>query len=459
MENFISSKKEFFEADIIRLADIGKSGVTTERPEFQKLLTKVRERTIDVVIVKDLSRLARNYLDICKLTDSIFPFMGVRLIAIADNYDSDVKQQTLIDLGTAFKSILDEYYVIQTSEKIRASAKTRISSGQLLGSMPYGYDRVDKYTAAINEKQAVIIRKVFDLFTNGKSASQIAGTLNTEYSEEKVWTSNSVRRILRCECYIGKKVSLTSRKNIKTKRREPVDSSEWYINENAFPPIIDKETFIKAQDHFRISNRKTSVVEKHIMARKLYCAGCGRTPRRSKASFACINGYFTGKQACFDGYISKELIYPAVLNKVKEYIYSSLKEFNLNYSFSDIVSIECELDRLRSSKAKIFEALLDKTISEERFRAANEKISADITEKKNKLLRCKKAVALKSKYKSERIIDTLKRLLASQELTKEHMMFVRRINVFDKEHFKIIVEEENALTILCRNVDFYEEES
>lgn len=84
---------------------------------FQELLAKVRMREIDIIIVKDLSRLGRNYLDVCRLTDSIFSFIKVRLIAVSENYDSQYRQVNIMDLPTAFKSVLNEYYVMESSKK------------------------------------------------------------------------------------------------------------------------------------------------------------------------------------------------------------------------------------------------------------------------------------------------------------------------------------------------------
>lgn len=457
MRSYISSKKELSGADILFYTDDGHSGISADRPQFQELLTKVRERLIDVIVVKDLSRLGRNYLDVCKLTDSIFPFMGVRLIAIADNYDSAVKQQTLIDLGTAFKAILDEYYVIETSEKLKSSARARIIEGQFLGSLPYGYNRVDKHTVTIDEPKADIVRSIFEMYIQGKTCSQIAGELNSLHRDEKVWTNIYVGKVLSNECYLGRKVSLTNSRNIKLKRREPIDPDNWYINDNAFPPIIDKQTFDLANQK-KVFHKHSYNKERHMMSKKIYCAGCGRVLRHNKYSFSCKSGYLLGREPCFEGYIKKDFLYPIVLYKIKDYINEGMKEYDLRFSFSDKVKLENELEQLRATKAKIFEALVDSRMSEEQFRTENERISFAITEKKKRLECCRKSAALKSKYKSERLIDTLRRLSTASELTREHMMFVERINVFDKDHFEVILQNDSPLTVLCRNMDIFEEE-
>ncbi|MDE5557446.1 MAG: recombinase family protein [Ruminococcus sp.] len=133
IRNYISHQTDLKSAEILQFSDNGASGINLNRDAFQELLSKVRMREIDVVVVKDLSRLGRNYLDVCKLTDSIFPFMKVRLIAISENYDSKYRMINSIDLPTAFKSVLNEYYAMETSEKIRNSYRQRIKKANLQG--------------------------------------------------------------------------------------------------------------------------------------------------------------------------------------------------------------------------------------------------------------------------------------------------------------------------------------
>ena len=133
IRSYISTHKDFENAEILQFIDDNSSGIDLNRKAFQELLSQVRLREIDTVIVKDLSRLSRNYLDVCKLTDSIFPFMKVRFIAVSENYDSKYRKLNSMDLPTSFKSVLNEYYVIQTSEKVRNSCALRIRNGEFSG--------------------------------------------------------------------------------------------------------------------------------------------------------------------------------------------------------------------------------------------------------------------------------------------------------------------------------------
>ena len=461
IRNYINRQNDFHDAEIIQFSDNGASGIDLNREAFQELLSKVRLREIDVVVVKDLSRLGRNYLDVCKLTDSIFPFMGVRLIAVSENYDSKYRKINVMDLPSAFRSVMNEYYAMETSEKIRNSYRLRIRNGEFTGTIAYGYFRENRYKVAIDEEKADIVREIFSLYLEKKSCTEIVRILNERKilpptSRTSKWCYYTVRGILKNEQYTGKRISLTHRKDLKTKKNIPNDKSEWYVNEHAFPPIISREIFEQVQELMpkRRSLSKTS--ETHIMAKKLYCAVCGKALGRNK-NFYCRSGYKNGENPCFKGSLKRDFLYQAVLEKVKRFIATDIPDSRLNFSFSDIAKIEVEITSLKEKKAKIFEQLFNGDIMQTEFEKQNFNVSSQITAKQNELRLCRRTVALNTKYNSERSVDTLKRLYAADELTREHMQFVERINVFDSEHFEIIMQPCSPLAVLCKNIDIYEE--
>ncbi|MDE7364644.1 MAG: recombinase family protein, partial [Ruminococcus sp.] len=454
----ISSQKDFQGAEILQFSDNGASGIDMNRNSFQELLSKVRMREIDVVVVKDLSRLGRNYLDVCKLMDSIFPFMGVRLIAVSENYDSNYRVINSMDLPTVFQSVLNEYYVMELSKKIRNSCVSRIRNGEFIGSLPYGYFLKDKFTPVIDEEKAEIVREIFSLYLRNKtyiSVVRILNNRNIPTNSGKKWSTQYIRRILKDEKYIGKRVALTHIKDLKTKKKILNDKSEWYVNEYAFPPIISREMFEEVQKILPASHTPT-LAGSHIMARKLYCVGCGKILKRNR-NFYCKNSYSTGGKPCFQGSLKCDFLYRAVLEKVKQYICVDIPDCKLNFSFSDIAGIETEITLLKEKKAELFEQLFNENITQAEFEKQNSDVSLQITVKQNELQLCRRTVALNTKYSSERPIDTLKRLYATDELTREHMQFVKRINVFDSEHFEIIMQLDSPLAVLCKNIDIYEE--
>ena len=191
------------------------------------------------------------------------------------------------------------------------------------------------------------------------------------------------------------------------------------------------------------------------MARKLYCAECGKILKRN-GNFYCNRSYKTGEKPCFQGSLKRDFLYKAVLEKVREFIKTDIPESRPNFSFSDIAGIESEITLLKEKKAVIFEQLFSNSINQTEFEKQNSDVSSQLTDRQNELKICRRTVALNTNYGSERPLDTLRRLYISDELTKEHMQFVQRINVFDSEHFEIIMQPESPLAVLCKNMDIYD---
>lgn len=458
MQSYIESQKDLQYADILWFSDDGYSGISMDRDAFQELLSKIRQREIDVVIVKDLSRLGRNYLDVCKLMDSIFPFMNVRLIAISEKYDSKYCQGGVMNLPAAFKSVLNEYYALECSEKLKKSCKARIRNGKFCGSIAYGYFLSDQSVPVIDEEKAAIVREVFQLYLDGCSSLDIARALNQRgllTNAGRKWTVGTINKMLRNEQYIGKRVSLKYSNDLKKKRKILNDQSEWYIDDHAFPPIVEHEVFDKVQQ--LLPNQQGHSTQKcHPMAGKMYCAGCGRTLRRN-THFTCKNSSITGEAPCFEGSLKKHILYAAVLEKVKRFIWEDLSEYTAGFSFSDIAKIESAINELKEKKAAIFEELFSGATTEQEFKSRNEAVSQQIAAKQDELKLCRKTVAFNSRFGPERPIETLRRLYNASELSAEHMQFVKRIKVFDAENFEIILQPDNPMAVLCKNMDIYEE--
>lgn len=461
MDAFVRAKPGLQDAEIVRFSDQGESGIDTDRDEFQALLAQVRQCRIDCIVIKDFSRLGRNYLDICKLTESILPFMGVRLISINENYDSSEKGGNAVDLSTAFKSVLNEYYVIETSEKLKESCKQRTRNGEVIGGVPYGYRKLNKSTVVIAEEEAAVVREIYHSFLNGQSMLEIIAELNRKgipTVRGGKWAKNTVYKILKNERYTGRMVALTSTIDVKSKQRIAYPESEWYINEHAFPPIIERDTYSRVQDMIPVGRSQTPVA-KHLMARKLFCAGCGKAMQRNTSSFQCKLPFKTGENACFSGKLLKSDLYPKILDTVRSAIKAELTSYKQQFSFSEIVKLENEVAALKEKKASLFEQMLTDRIAEEDFRKQNREIADAITERQQLAEEKRRCYALTAKLGgSERPIETLRRLYAANELNHEHMQFVKRITVSDPEHFEIELMEESPLAILCRNVGIYEED-
>ena len=248
-------------------------------------------------------------------------------------------------------------------------------------------------------------------------------------------------------------------KNIKENRLSvkctALPKAQWYIIEHGFPQIISQEMFQRVQEKLSVQ-KGYDTAPKHLMAYKLYCAGCGRTMRRD-THFYCRNGYVTGEKACFKGSVKRDVLYKAVLKKVKEMIAVEMDRNNSDHSFSDIAAIENDITSLKERKAELFEELFQRRISEGEFKEKNALITDQIRTAEEAQDAARRMTALHIKHGTERPIDTLKRLYAETELTSEHMQFVKRINVFDPENFEILLQDESPLAVLCSNMKMYEE--
>jgi DNA invertase Pin-like site-specific DNA recombinase len=459
MDKFISSKPEFSGAEIRKFSD-KESGINLDRSAFQEVLTKVRSREIDIIVVKDFSRLGRNYLDVCKLTESIFPFMGVRLISISENYDSSNKKLTAMDISVMFRAITDEFHSIETSEKVRKTFTIKMKNGEYLGATtPYGYILNDLKNPIIEPKTAEIVREIFQMRLDGLSTPKIAGELNyREIPSPKngVWRESEISKILKNENYIGIKTYRKFIKDPKTKIKRPAEEHEKITLNAYFPPIIDVDVFEKVGKTFPPKERSPckSIT---IMKGKLFCGTCNQTLRRdwNRVGYLCKNRDVSGIMPCFYGSIPMKILHKAVLEKVKPIIGVEIQNFK-RFSFSNREKLDSELAELKEKRATIFEKYLENSISESKFSKEKSKISEKISELENQISEFQKHKAMRSQIgSSETPINTLKRLYKEEELTREHMLFVKKITVFDKENFEIELETDSPLTVLCRNIKIY----
>ncbi|KAI4447230.1 hypothetical protein C823_001749 [Eubacterium plexicaudatum ASF492] len=247
--------------------DDGFSGSSFERPAFQKMMDDVRARKIDCIVVKDLSRFGRNYLDAGEYIEKIFPFLGVRLIAVNDNYDS-MDGAASNELVVPFKNLINEAYCRDSSVKIRSCLEVKRRNGDFIGSFAvYGYlkDPQNKNHLVVDGFAADVVRDIFQWKLEGISAADIAARLNADgilapmdYKKQQglrfatpfrvksrsPWSATSVLRILKNSVYMG---VLEQGKNTtpsyKVKKRVERPRGEWAVVENAHEAVVDRQDF------------------------------------------------------------------------------------------------------------------------------------------------------------------------------------------------------------------------
>ena len=275
--------------------DDGYSGTNFNRPGFQRMLADIKAGKIKRVVVKDMSRFGRNYLQVGMYTEMMFPEYGVHFIAVNDGVDS-VRGDSEF---TAIRNVFNEMYAKDTSKKIRATWQSKGRSGEHLATIPpYGYkkDPDNKKKWVIDEQAAAVVQKIFALCVSGMGPSQIARWLQENkvlnpaaYAHEQglptankpplhpyKWCNETVSGILERLEYLGHTVNFKTRKqSFKSKKKLWNDPSEWVIFENTQEPIIEESVFLIVQKIRQGRCRPTRMGDMGMFSGLLFCADCG----------------------------------------------------------------------------------------------------------------------------------------------------------------------------------------
>jgi DNA invertase Pin-like site-specific DNA recombinase len=379
IDDFVAKNQAFCGAKIVKLSDNDFTGINLKRPAMQELLTAVRTRKADVIVIKDFSRLSREHLDLCTLIDKIFPFMNVRFISILDNYDSVRGGNEPLELSVAFKAILNEYHIISTSEKINRAFEQKMKNGEFTsGSLPFGYKWKEKGVPEIADSEAETVRYIFDLRLQGKTTKEIAGELNeknfplpTKRNAQNrigLWRDGTVAGILKNPSYMGVKAYRRTTRDLKTKKITFAPENDWIVVPNMFPPIVDKKTFETVKKSFEKFYKKPFEIRKDtVMVRKLYCAHCGFTLTRNGKAYYCKKAENHGGERCFSGRIYQKNLFPKVLAVVKSILGEYLAEHKPRRTVSEKTKLERKLKNLDVQKRELFDGYADDLIDFETY--------------------------------------------------------------------------------------------
>lgn len=329
--------------------DDGWSGTDFERPAVKRLLSDAKAGSLDTVVVKDLSRFGRNYIQTGQYIDYIFPAYGIRFIALNDNVDTFDRENPGMDM-MPIMNVFNEWHAANTSKKIRAVLQASWRQGKFTGwAYPYGYKAGTdaKRTAVIDEEAAKTVRRIFALRRQGESVGAIARILTddnvpnprtyfTKLDGEKIskpcspyWSARTVSNILNNSVYIGTTVQhKTTRFSYKNKITLKVPESEQTVYENAHKPIISMETWnaVRALDDSVSRGRKDSSGALNVLSGLMVCSDCGKkmklrkssgTSSRSFRGYACRTYTDLGKRYCSSHYIDKNVMEELLLRDLK----------------------------------------------------------------------------------------------------------------------------------------------
>lgn len=488
--NSITNQKEILQKFAITngflntsfFVDDGYSGTTFNRPGWNSLIEMVNDGKVGTVIVKDLSRLGRDYLKVGLYTDVLFPEADVRFIAVNNGIDSN--NQTESDIAP-FLNIFNEFYAKDTSRKIRAVFKAKGESGKPLTTRPpYGYmkDPADKTRWIVDEEAAEIVREIFGLCVAGYGISQIANQLTSRRvmnpaahakangdsvldsrtsEDDYVWHPDTVAKILSRLEYVGCTVNFkTRRRSYKDRRKLICDPSEWRVFENTHEAIVDKDTFDIVQRIRDGRRRLTPIGEPNMLSGMLFCAACGgklyqvrsRSLKPSHEYFVC-SSYRKAQHRCTAHSIRNVVVEKILLDEIQRivsYTRNHEKEFVeavMNKSKAELAKTlreaEKELDKVQSRLKKIdvifkklYEDNTDGKLSDEQFSkmiASYEAEQKGLESRSEKL----KAVIAQNNASAEganRFISIVHKHSDIKELSAELIRaFVEKIYVSEKQ--------------------------
>lgn len=324
--------------------DDGFSGLNFDRPAFKNMINDIRENKIDTVITKDLSRLGRDYISTGYYIEKFFPSNNIRYIALNDQIDTSNLHHSSNDIA-AFKSVINDMYAKDISQKVRSSLMIKKINGKFIGSRaPYGYVKnpMDKNKLEIDCSKARNVRLIFFMFYDGKSKSEIAQYLNingvpSPKNIENGWNASNINMILNNKTYTG---SITQNKTVKLsykmKKRIQLPSQKWITVEKTHHPIIPIDLFNDIQILQNQSIKKNR--HKHVLSGRVFCDECGYKMtfiKRGEHTYLVCSNWKLNSKNCTSHCIKDKIIddfllsYGKILNSTDKIIICKEKKIKI----------------------------------------------------------------------------------------------------------------------------------
>ena len=410
ISDFVKDKQEI---NIVSVrTDDGYTGTNYDRPAFQLMLDDIRAGRINCVIVKDLSRFGREYIDAGKYIDRLFPYYGVRLIAINDNIDTITKDMS-DELGITIRNLFSDNYCRDISIKTRSSLKVKRKNGEFTGAfVAYGYRRSDKEhnNLMIDEYPASVVQDIFKWKLAGMSQDGIARKLNEqgilsplEYKrslgmnyksgfkvkEKAVWTAIAVRRILTNELYVGTLIQgIRTTPNHKVKTVKVNDKEDWCILENNHEPIVSQKTFNLVQRLLALDTRTSPNKDVVFsLCGLVVCGDCGNpmvrkvTTAKGKKYSYYVCSRNKDRSGCSSHRIKTDDLETAVLRILQNHIRVVVemrkcldfieklpfRQINLRKAEERLLKIEEEISRYRKLKITLYEDMKEGIVTKEDY--------------------------------------------------------------------------------------------
>lgn len=493
LTDYIADKPDFMLYGIYE--DVQVTGANFERPEFHRMMFDIRKGLVNCIIVKDLSRFARNYIDAGQYLEQIFPILGVRFIAINDDYDSAHFDDNGA-LSMALKNILNEVNLKETSARIISAFRVRQQAGDYLGGIPpYGYFRSaeDPHKLIIDPVASNVVKQIFQWKFDGKGDNQIAIELNKSqylppkryfyelgivksprYAGIDTWYKSAIARILRNPIYTGDmyqhRLEATA---VSSKRNKQVEPADWIVVPNTHEPIVSREPFQSMQSLLdKKAEEQKACIKKYeyldgapnYLKGLVFCGDCGRAMTRHKSNAGGEgNGvyyvYFctTHEKIAPDGCTRKNIREATVLHVLYEAIRTqallsgvmenkSIKSESQNQKLQQInrgaiTNVKRDPGRLKSLKLRLYEEYAEGQIDRSEYARKKTRLELDM---KNEEAELERMPEKPSEYrclseKDQKWMEFLLTLKRKHTFTAGQMQaLVQKIKIYNNEQIEAV---------------------
>ena len=448
--------------------DNGYSGILNSRPALDQMMVDISRGYINMVIVKDISRLTRNKNKTGWYTEIFFPDNDIRFISVTEFIDSGERYE--IDDTIMLRGIANQYYITDISKKVRANKKIMKEIGEFVEYYaPYGYkkDEGNKHKIVIDENVADNIRKIYEMYINGQTSRQIAEYLDSKKIKtpsrymkmknySKNWNAEQINSILKNPFYMGNTVMNKYETNYLTKKCiENKNRDSWIMKENTHEAIIDKQIYNKVQEIKRRKQGKKAVKQYYLLQDLVYCGHCKRKLQYQvyksadkknflyeSASFHCSLLY---KKRCNNKiHIKEKELNKIVKNEVMERLNlieitsKVIDYYKANHEdMKKITAYKNEIDKLERKKSKVYKEKCEKYITVEKFKTEYEKAKKEIITYKKLIEKLEQDG--KNKIEEKQIKEIVQKFKKENYMTNDFLKkLIDRIEVYSENRIDII---------------------
>ena len=487
LHQYLRDHKEFFPYEVVEFVDDGFTGTNGNRPGFERMIDFLKNGGAKLVLCKDLSRFFRDYVEIGEYLERIFPFLGVRLIAVNDGYDSDDYKGTTAGMDVVMKCIVYGFYSRDLSQKIKTVLNAKARKGQYLGSYaPYGYlkDPADKHHLVPDSVVAPIVRRIFDMALMGKTTGEIARKLNDDHVEPPAahfhrlypdcqkfrkttsaansWSCTNVYTILKRREYTGAVVSYRKKwKGIGNAQTLSQDEADWIVVPDCHEALVSPEVFERAQDAILEKKKGQKKQQSYLLRSLVRCGVCGRVMTRHKkgphtpAYYYCEKNRFIEDSPC----PTYERIYEEDLERI---VISSLSQLlqtvadsdrrvqeaaakthgtaeNIRYS---LLRIEQSIKQNGIEKMAAYEQYSDGNLTRDGFLRRRSELAADmerLTAEKDALSEQLKVLEQAKSSELHEAAEAATEFLKAENVTNDMLLtFIDRVLVYAGNRVEIV---------------------